>query len=201
MINLCSLFSATTCLQVVNGQINLTCGGTPLNLDRAKICSATSTYLTTSVYVASAIGIPYSTYERIAMPFSSGVWLLFLLSLKISILLFCFYEEMKMRLSEHHRTTQRNFALGLDVINSTLGGALSDVTMRNGSRFGFIIWLFMSFVLRNLYSGLVFSFLQAQVNERPVDTIDRVIEFNYTIYASPATYNALYNTEPRLRKQ
>lgn len=154
-----------------------------------------------SVYLASAIGVPYTSIEKIAMPFTFEVWICLLATMLIVIFLFYFCGRVKANVQSELRTAQGTIALIMDILNSAFGGPLSEASIRNGSRFGFAVWLLMSFILRNLYSGSVFTFLQAQVNERPVDTIDRVIELNYIIYATPATYDALYESEPRLRKQ
>lgn len=53
----------------------------------------------------------------------------------------------------------------------------------------------------NAYVGSMFDFLQAQVNERHIDTIEQVVELNYTIYAAPAPYDILYFSKPQVRQQ
>lgn len=66
---------------------------------------------------------------------------------------------------------------------------------------GMILWLLATFVLRNVYLGALVDLLAGQIDEDPVDTIERVIQYNYTIYCTPATYEMFYRSMPRIRNQ
>lgn len=88
-----------------------------------------------------------------------------------------------------------------EAINLTLSGSLPARTLRAFKRSGLTVWLLATLILRNIYSCTLFDLLQAQINERPVDTVERLIESNYEIYCSPTTYDVIYQYIPVLRKQ
>lgn len=159
--------------------------------------SATYPYIVLNIFFALPAGIPYTTFEKIAMPFSTGVW----------IAIFCICILAIVVLSLIKKITfinwrfDSNSALILSVINTFLGGTTTETPNRNYAKFGLIVWLLTTFIIRNAYLGSMFNYLQAQIHSMPVDTIDKVTQFNYTIYAEPSLYKVLYDSEPNLRKQ
>lgn len=142
----------TPIFQVFRGLINMTVGGFVFNPERMSKYTATSTHATKSSYLA--IGVPYSSIERIAMPFTFEVWICLFVTILIIIMLFCFCEHVKSYGISKLMTAQETITLILDIVNSAFGGPLTQKSIRNGSRFAFTIWLLMSFILRNLYSTL-----------------------------------------------
>lgn len=174
----------------------MTIGAFSVREDRSRIFSLTKPYLPISVHFACPVGVPYSSIERITMPFSNEIWICVVVYILVaSIYLFMnksVYYDNKLK---------RNAVVTIvcDVWDLFLNGQLHIRTRRNSARFMLIVWVLMTFVLRNIYLASLFHLLQAQVNDQAVDTIERIIEYKYTVYTTPATYELLYRTVPALR--
>lgn len=97
------------------------------------------------------------------------------------------------------RTTSIFISL-LNMTNVFLGGSMTQVMNWNARRI-FAVWLLSSLILRNAYQGSLFNFLQSQVRQQPVDTIAKIIEFNYSLYVTKATSDVLIERTPKLRTQ
>lgn len=129
------------------------------------------------------IGVPYTALEKIAIPFTVVVWILIVLIFAIVCHLFKVGQSI------------------LDVINIFLGGGVSQEPRAFKPRFILLVWMFGALILRNAYHGALFEILQSQIRYQPVDTTDRIVEYNYTFYVSPVAYDMLYHGIPILRNQ
>lgn len=78
---------------------------------------------------------------------------------------------------------------------------MTERTLHENAMLGLILWLMATFILRNIYLGSLFELLTDQVNEDPVDTLDKIVEHNYTIYCTPSSYEIMYKNMPHLRSQ
>lgn len=148
---------------------------------------------------ASPRGLPYSSLERIAMPFSNIVWLCIL----IAIVSVVNYLHLCRRFHQMTDIRVNNWCLSVvfEAINSTLGGSISVKTLGVFNRSGLTVWLLATVILRQIYSASLFELLQAQINERPVDTIDSLIKSNYEIYCTPSTCQHIHQNIPKLRER
>lgn len=88
-----------------------------------------------------------------------------------------------------------------DMLETFLGLPMSERTLKENAMAGLIIWLLAMFVLRNAYLGSLFDLLAGQVNEDPVDTLEKIYKHNYTIYCTPSSYEFLHKNMPHLSEQ
>lgn len=79
--------------------------------------------------------------------------------------------------------------------------ALHGIPYKNSARVAFGIWMFSTLILRNAYQGSLFKHLQSQIQSRPVDTLAKISELNYTLYVIPVIYDIIHANNPNLRKQ
>lgn len=170
---------------------------------RSRLFSTSTAHLALSVYFACPVGIPYSSIRRIFMPFSYGIWICTVVAICFTILLLFLNKRTRSSgKSEKSAESHGDYAtLIFDVIGSFLGNPLTAHALRASALLGFILWLLASFFLRNVYLGSLFNLLTAQVNQKSVDTLERVIEHNYTIYCTVSTYELLSKTVPKLQNQ
>lgn len=172
-------------------------GGIMLNDKRAQQYTPTYPYMQINVYFAIPKGMPYATFAKIVMPFSRIVWISILSTVILAILLIILTKNIPFIDWQY----DSHPGLLLDVLNTLLGGSIVKTPIRNYARVGLAVWLLATLVLRNAYLGSMFKFLQAQILAIPVDTIEKIIEYNYTVYAVPMIYTILYDIEPRLQNQ
>lgn len=185
--------------QVQNGTINMTIGRVSLEALQSKSTLLTYPNLLIISTFTSPVGYPYTSIERIVMPFSNMVWFCSCIAIVfiIQYLLLC----KNIYQTNDSRVQNDNSLVIFEAINSSLGGPLSAKALPALNRSGMTVWLLASLVLRTIYSGALFDLMQAQINERPVDTIERLIESNYKIVCSPFSYDIIYESIPGLRKQ
>lgn len=163
--------------------------------------SVSSTYpnLLLVAMFASPNGSPYSSIERIAMPFSNMIWCCILFA-SICLVVYLYLCKTLNR-TNNMKIKVENFSVIVVAVHSTMGGSVPIKSLHNVNRSGLIIWLLATLVLRNIYSGSLFDLLQVQLNKPPVDTIQGLIESNYKIYCSPGAYDIIFRSIPELRKQ
>lgn len=174
-----------------------------MTVNRTMYFSSPESHLAVSMHFAYFRGMPLSSMRRILMPFSNILWLFILACIVSMVFLLCLNKKKRTPILQDKRSKSSNdFEASIfDVFSTFLGLPLTVTAFRNNMMLGLILWLLATFVLRNVYLGAVFNLLAAQINEDPVDTIERVIQHNYTVYCTPATYELFYKSMPRIRNQ
>lgn len=170
-------------------------------VNRTKFFSSPEPHFALSMHFAYAKGMPLSSMRRIFMPFSHVLWWFVLASIVFMIFLLCLNKKTRTPQQDGPNSVQDYEASVFDVLGSFLGLPLTGKVLRNNTMLGMILWLLATFVLRNVYLGALVDLLAGQIDEDPVDTIERVIQYNYTIYCTPATYEMFYRSMPRIRNQ
>lgn len=63
------------------------------------------------------------------------------------------------------------------------------------------IQLLGSFVLRSSYTGALFRFIQSQKSAVAVDTLEKLVKYNYTIYVSPHISSLVASGAPTIQQK
>lgn len=174
-------------------------------IKRSMRLTPTISYFPLNTHFATPMGIPYTSLDKIAMPFSNTVWMAILVVCFLAIITLILIKYINYSSNGRLKMGRARKYLGysaliLNIINTLLGGSTVQTPIRHYARFGFIIWLFATFILRNAYLGSMINFLQAPIYNQPIDTIEKVLRFNYSIYAAPVLHDVLYENSPALRK-
>lgn len=175
----------TSRLQTANGSVDIAVGGlTASPAQRLKVWS-TFPHIFLNLKFFLPISPPYTPLEKIGLPFALAVWIWTFVTLLFIICCRIF-----------------NFGMPiLDVISTMLGGGVVQEPSTFNPRFVLLIWLSVTLILRTVYHGVLFEILQLQVRGPRIDTLDKIVEYNYTFYASPVAYDMLYHGVPALRPQ
>lgn len=182
-----------------NGTINMTFGAIVLSSARLDENSFTTPHIVMSVFLASPAGIPYTSLQRIAMPFSNIAWLCVLLAVIMKFGFLSWRSKLNAVMGSRDRSSIPPFLIA---IQSALGDSLDNKTIQFiNNRCSLIIWISTTLVLRTIYSAELFDLLQAQINERAVNSIDRLIESKYHVYCQPMTCEYIHANIPQLRHQ
>lgn len=186
-------------LQVANGSSNMSIGGLIITELQSRPISFTYPHLIMDTMFATPVGLPYSSMARIAMPFSDIVWMCTLIA---TLFTFAFlYLSKILNRSIDRRSENWNFSVIFELIESSLGNSMPVKILNTFNRSGLTIWLLGTLVLRHLYLCSLFDLLQMRITERPVDSIERLIQSKFKIYCSPAAYDAISHSIPELREQ
>lgn len=126
-------------------------------------------------------GEEYNCYEKLVMPFDSIVWLLIWITFTISFIAIFIVNSMEL--------SKRNFVFGTNVQTPSLnvailffGIAQSNPPRRNFARFLIMMFMLYSMIIRTAWQGKIFEFMQKEVRKPEVQSIDKMIEKNFTIY-------------------
>lgn len=149
--------------------------------------TATDPYFYTSVVFALPVGKPFTAFQKLFLPFKYKIWFIVTMMFVIGFIVIA--------ILNHRQQAIRNFVLGsrnrvpyLNMISIFLTGECRMLPKRNFARVLVIIWMLACLVLRNSYQGALFQFLQKAKLSSPPNTIDELIEANYTLYLISSSY-------------
>ncbi|XP_062539198.1 uncharacterized protein LOC134207507 [Armigeres subalbatus] len=118
-------------------------------------------------------GRPLNSFEKLFQPFDRTVWMTegMLIGITISVVLMLKFAPDSVRDFIYGANNRTPF---LNAINIFYTGGLCRTPKRNFARTLLILWVLHCFVMRTVYQGLLFKYLQVASNHRPIDTIDNI---------------------------
>ncbi|XP_037932774.1 ionotropic receptor 21a-like [Teleopsis dalmanni] len=167
---------------IIEGTSNIAIGGYMYNKMHSSIMQATFPYLSSSVYVIIPKGRQMSPYERLVKPFGNIIWIclgfsvLFAIFIIFGVKLFCKIEVLNFIFGQKNRLPFTN------LWSSLYGVGLHRLPRRNFARYLLTVWILYTLVLRNAYLSELFSILQDGRTRTSLQTVDELIEKNYTFY-------------------
>lgn len=124
----------------------------------------------------------YSNVEKLFLPFSIEVWIMVLIVFIIALLVIWLLNRTVSR-------EIRNAIVGDNINTPTLnlliafnGGGMIVLPRNNLARFLLMLFILYSLVIRSLYQGELFKFLQSDNHKPEPKTIDELIEKDFTFY-------------------
>ncbi|XP_073831804.1 uncharacterized protein [Musca autumnalis] len=155
---------------------------------------STTYYLSTFYYVISAKTQPYTPFVKLLLPFRQEIWLLLIFILVIGYAVI-FYVTQIDRQIKHLVLGRRRQPAVYNMLIISLGGPVATDPRVPFSRFLLIVWLWASFVLRNVYQGFMFNFLRHDMHKPPPTSIQQLKEQNYTLLMSESVYRSVEHFE------
>ncbi|CRK90109.1 CLUMA_CG003827, isoform A [Clunio marinus] len=157
---------------------------------RLKFLDSTAPYLVEPVAFNIPPGQDLTAFEKLTFPFSTGSWILIGSCYLIGILVIFIVKRCS--------DDVQNFVFGLNVRHNYLnmfsvfmGVSTSILPGRNFARFLLMMFLIYSLVVRSIYQGIFFLLLQSNRQHKEVQTIDEMIEKDFTFYAYPGHYQII----------
>ncbi|XP_075158055.1 uncharacterized protein LOC142231327 [Haematobia irritans] len=165
---------------IVNQEGNITVLSYIYNTQRAAIMLASDSYLTIKYVIAIPPGRKLTPFERLTKPFHRVLWTCFGL--------------FKLVLGESSQTPLTNLL-------STLFGISINYRIQHGNfaRYLLALWMMYTFVMRSVYSGELFRILHDGSSHNDAETIQDVVDDNYTIYTFTSIADVIHHIEPRAR--
>lgn len=179
---------------------NLTIGCMITDNERYDQYTTSFPHYYTALVIANWPRRPFTSLERLMLPFDTIIWLtlvvLVLSAVQIIYFILACYRE------------QRNFFFGrgnrtplLNVFNIILGGAITNAPTRNFARTLLSFWIICTFVLRSSYQGALYSFLRSNRSAQSLDTLEKLVANNISIYGPTVLQKPLSENVPFLRKK
>lgn len=157
---------------------------------RQKLLTATQSYYSTKFIIVVPPGRPYTAFENIFRPFQKNTWICLgiLFGLGFLVIIVIRFQALTVPDFVYGAKVRGPF---LNMYNLFLGGSSVAMPTRNFARTLFFLWIYFSFITRNLYQAKQFQFLQAQDNSSHLQTIQQLIDQNYKFYAHDGTVKYL----------
>ncbi|XP_058811320.1 ionotropic receptor 21a-like [Topomyia yanbarensis] len=130
-------------------------------------------HYTSLVLFAVSAGRPFTAFEKLFCPFSPTVWYLTVVYLAIGTVVIFGLQFTSLRV--------RNFVYGseqtaayLNLLQIFFGGGIGRTPGRNFARTLLLLWVIFCFVIRTLYQGSLYLYLQRSMSHAPLETMDDI---------------------------
>uniref|UniRef100_A0A182PTG0 Ionotropic glutamate receptor L-glutamate and glycine-binding domain-containing protein n=1 Tax=Anopheles epiroticus TaxID=199890 RepID=A0A182PTG0_9DIPT len=168
--------NSTGTMQLVQDeQVDLVIACMALDVTRGIYLKAGWAHYTSRILFAVPQGHPYSAFEKLFRPFGTDVWL------ALGALLLCVVGVVGGLSMGRRARSLRRFVYGpavrmplLDALYLLWGGAIVTVSSRNFARSLLAHWLGFTFVMRTLYQGSLYLYLQRSANYPPIATLEQI---------------------------
>lgn len=171
--------------KVIDGDIDLTVGGWYLTKLRLKYMSNSESYYAMPLILVIPPGAQLTAFGKLFRPFHNIVWIVLVLTLLFGVLIIFI---IKLQSNEIKR-----FIFGMEtskpyfnMLIALAGGSQTVLPSRNFARFLLMTFLLFCLVIRTLYQGALFQFLQADDREKEAQTIDELMDKGFDFYMYPS---------------
>lgn len=159
-----------------------------LRRDRTEVVDSSIPYFDSDLSFLVPRGRPYTSLESLLKPFQPVVWTLLAILILIAVLVIAIIKLQSMAV--------RQFVFGINSPTMSLlavihGVALSRLPTRNFARFLLMCFIMFCLVMRTLYQGSVYKFLQSDMRHKSVETIDDIVREDFKFYIFDLNVNVL----------
>ena len=141
-------------------------------------------YLETMIFVIPK-GKPYTPFHKLLRPFQDYVWFSILFVILVCVVVVTILSFLPQKYRDFVYGAKVNTPL-LNVVNAIYGGTQTKLPKYNFARSLLMMFLLFSLVLRSLYQGALFQFLQASDNQPEMQSIEEMAANNYKFYMVPS---------------
>ena len=167
-------------------------GNLNLKVDRTEIMDYSHGYTLETLVFMIPKGRPMSPFHKLLRPFDNFVWISIFIVMLISMIVIAFLSLMPRKL--------RRFVYGdrvttpfMNLLIAMYGGAQTILPKYNFARSLLMMFLLFCLVLRSLYQGALFQYLQASDNEPEVQSIEEMAARGFTFFTIPSYDDMLKN--------
>lgn len=167
--------------QVMEKELDMAMGFYFLNFARAKHLSFTQSHYSVSIVIMIPPGAPYSSFEKLFKPFQKNLWICLIIVLVFGIL--------TIFVINYQSESVKNFIYGTDLrtpitnfFNIFLNGIQNRLPNRTFARFILMVFFIFCFIIRTVYQGSLFQFLQSDDRNPEMETIYEMLKAKFTFY-------------------
>lgn len=172
---------------VINGEVDFTIGMYTITSLRNKYMTSSQSYFTIPFLLIIPPGAPFSAFTKLFRPFRDVVWILLLMTFVIGFVVI-FVVRFQSNVVKDFVFGNKNTSPFLNIFNIFFGGSMDLLPSRNFARFLLATFVIFCFVIRTLYQGALFQFLQTEDRAKEAQTIDELIERDFIFYMLPASF-------------
>jgi len=167
--------------QTLDGEVDMLMGFYYLTLQRSKFLSFTQSHYSIPLVIMIPGGQPYSAFEKLFQPFQIILWCSLLLTFAIGLVIITIINCQNKKI--------RNFVFGskvttpyFNLYNIFVNGFQDVLPKRTFARYVLMVFMLFCFVLRTLYQGSLYQFLQSDGTKPDMETIDEMMKNHYLFY-------------------
>jgi hypothetical protein len=167
-------------------------GNLNLKVDRTEILDHSLGYTLETLVFMIPKGRPMSAFHKLLRPFDNFVWISILFVIVVSTAVIAFLSLLPRKF--------RNFVYGdrvttpfLNLIIAMYGGAQTILPKYNFARSLLMMFLLFCLVIRSLYQGALFQYLQASDDEPEVQNIEEMAARDFKFFTIPSYDDMLKN--------
>lgn len=153
--------------------------------------SSVTIYTTPMVFIIPP-GRPFNAIEKMLQPFDHTVWFIILATLTIAIFVIIVVNTK----FQHFKSFIYGRGVNSPIINILIGMVGTQqvvVPGRNFARFILMMFLMLCLVLRSIYQGSVFQFLQSNMHHKELQSVDEMVENDFTFYMFETAFKIMQN--------
>lgn len=169
---------------IIGGKADVAIGKFALTAKRSEAMKPSLSYLSSPFVVVVPVGETFTALEKLMKPFLIITWTMVIVVLLTAFLVIAIVT----------RTSLAAFVLGarnstpyINTINVLLGGSLPHLPTGTFSRTLLSMFMLYCLVIRNTYTGALFTFIRSDVIRKPtVESIVEMIESDFVFFMIPA---------------
>lgn len=146
-------------------------------------------------------GSQLSSFEKFVLPLDMPTWILLLTIFFIGFTVILLINKFASK-------DTKDFVFGpgvqypaLNLFGAVLGGSQRTLPKMNFARFLLMMFLIFCFVMRTLYGGSLYGFLQSKIYNKEVQSINDMIKRDYKIYYIESTREFFSSPPEKLRNR
>lgn len=129
-------------------------------------------------------GRPFTPFEKLIYPFRKAVWFSLVAVLISTVAVMTAYEKYVK--SHPGILCRRVVVTRLDILVIIVGSSQPRLPEHNPSRLILATFLLFTLVIRGLYQGALFQFLQKNKRQSEINSVDEMMENDFRFYMYPS---------------
>lgn len=181
---------------LLHGTTDLAIADLWLKANRLRFIDATSSYIVQTIAFVIPPGANFTSFEKYGRPLDTYTWILLLTTIAIAFIVI--YKVKKMSQYAQHFIFGKGVSdPHMNVMTAVLGGSQPVLPGRNFSRYLLMMFLLFCLVMRTIYQGSLYRFLQKTIRHKEAQSINEMIERDYKFYIVPSILD-LVEGQPRI---
>lgn len=167
--------------ELLEGRADIVIGDHWLKANRLKFFDATTSYISGELTFTIPPGEEFSSFDRLVLPLNVLSWASVIACYIIGTIVI-FIIKLQSKIIQFFVIGGSNQNPFLSMFISFIGGSQKVLPKSNCARFLLSIFLLYSLIIRTLYQGSFYWFLQTDRHKKEVQSIDEMIEQDYKFY-------------------
>lgn len=170
---------------LLRGEADLIIADYWLKVNRLKFLDSTTPYTNQHIAFIIPPGAALTSLEKFVKPLGYYTWLLLIIYITVGLIVIYCIGKGSTKLQE--------FVFGsgvkdpyINVVVAIFGGSQTVVPQRNFARFLLMMFILYCLVMRTLYTGSLYRFLQSKVYHKEAQSIDEMIKKEFEFYTVKA---------------